>query len=268
MKFLCYSSLLLTTLLLLISSSCWGSDLENELHHVLDIASHLSTSVCQRTPPPGLKNKRSSAVVEVIRRHGPCADERLLNQTKSSQLSLGEEILRNDQSRVKSIHKRLRGRRGVVGSPVSTGDFLDYGTHIVTMGLGTPETNHFLILDTGSDLTWTQCQPCSLSCHRQQGPIFDPYKSRSYSDNSCNPSECSATSATSFNPGCSLTNKCTYSVFYGDNSVTTGFLGKDKLTIAPNETFSDFAFGCSLFSQGLYGLTAGLLGLGSGPISL
>ncbi|GER44490.1 eukaryotic aspartyl protease family protein [Striga asiatica] len=111
--------------------------------------------------PPGLKKRQSSAVVEVIHKDSPFADELLLkNQTKSSQPSLG------DQSRlVLRLH----------AFPVVT---------------------------------------------------------------------------------------------YGDGSVTTGYLDKDKLTIAPSKAFSDFAFGCSLFTQGLWGLEAGLVGLGKGPISL
>ncbi|GER48655.1 eukaryotic aspartyl protease family protein [Striga asiatica] len=262
MKFLFYSSLLLTILL----SSCWSkknwaaSDSENEFH-VLDIAAHLSTSVCQTTPPPGLKKRQSSAVAEVIHRHGACAAELLSkNQTKSSQPRLG------DQSRVNSfIQKRQRGRGRDL--PVYSGHFLHDGNYIVTMSLGTPERKLFLILDTGSDLTWFQCQPCSLTCHTQQGPIFDPYKSTSYSDSSWNSSECSALAASCI-PGRSITNKCTYTITYGDDSVSTGYLGKDKLTIAPNEAFPDFACGCSLFTQGNFGLENGLVGLGKGPISL
>ncbi|GFP92556.1 aspartic proteinase nepenthesin-2, partial [Phtheirospermum japonicum] len=60
---------------------------------------------------------------------------------------------------------------------------------------------------------------------------------------------------------------CIYGVEYGDNSYTVGFFSRDKLTVTPTDVFPDFLFGCGQNNKGLFGKTAGLLGLSKGPIS-
>ncbi|GER39743.1 eukaryotic aspartyl protease family protein [Striga asiatica] len=148
---------------------------------------------------------------------------------------------------VKVIDRQVLGL-GSILSPVSSGHSLDTANYIVTTGLGTPQTKLSLILDTTSDLTWTQCQPCVVGCHNQTGPIFDPDKSTSYSAIPCNSTYCSAHTPT-YQKGGSSTNKSSYGLINVYGSVTTGFLSKDKLTIAPNHTGSYF------------GLAPGVLGL-------
>ena len=52
--------------------------------------------------------------------------------------------------------------------------------YVMTLYLGTPEKKFVLVMDTGSDLVWVQCQPC-IRCYNQTGPLFDPSTSSSYS---------------------------------------------------------------------------------------
>ncbi|GER30271.1 eukaryotic aspartyl protease family protein [Striga asiatica] len=67
------------------------------------------------------------------------------------------------------------------------------GEYLMKIGIGTPPIEILAIADTGSDLTWTQCQPCS-GCYDQQDPLFDPRGSSTYR----------ATSTIMFGPGSSV----------------------------------------------------------------
>lgn len=81
--------------------------------------------------------------------------------------------------------------------PAKDGSVVGTGNYIVTVGLGTPQKQLSLIFDTGSDITWTQCQPCARSCYKQKEQIFDPSQSTSYTNISCSSPVCSSlTSAT------------------------------------------------------------------------
>ena len=69
-------------------------------------------------------------------------------------------------------------------------------------------------------------------------------------------------------PGCStLTKACEYGMNYGDQSFTVGYFSRERLTITPTDAIDGFFFGCGQNNQGLFGMTAGILGLGRHPIS-
>lgn len=59
-----------------------------------------------------------------------------------------------------------------------------------------------------------------------------------------------------------------YGIQYGDQSFSVGYFSKEKLTLSPTDTFDNFLFGCGQNNQGLFGKTAGLLGLGRDPLSI
>lgn len=61
---------------------------------------------------------------------------------------------------------------------------------------------------------------------------------------------------------------CVYGIGYGDSSFSVGFFSTDTLTITSTDVFKNFYFGCGQNNRGLFGRTAGLLGLGRNPISL
>ncbi|GAV77595.1 Asp domain-containing protein [Cephalotus follicularis] len=183
-----------------------------------------------------------------------------------------EEILRLDQDRVDSIHSKISNSNAIAKDsttlPAKSGAILNSGNYFVTIGLGTPKKELSLIFDTGSFLAWTQCEPCSGSCYRQQEPIFDPSASTSYNNITCNSATCqSSSSATGTQPGCS-DSTCTYATAYGDGSATAGFLGNDALTLTDTDIVSNFVFGCGENNTGLFHGTAGLLGLGRDPLSI
>ncbi|CAK9161446.1 unnamed protein product [Ilex paraguariensis] len=128
-------------------------------HHTVQVSSLLPASLCNPTTKGS--NKKSS--LKVVHRNGPCSQ---LSQDKANTPTL-TQILYHDQSRVNSIHSRLAfnsGKTSLQDSqatiPAQSGSMLGSGNYIVTVGLGSPKRDLSLIFDTGSDLTWTQCQPC------------------------------------------------------------------------------------------------------------
>ncbi|KAJ6732192.1 ASPARTYL PROTEASES [Salix purpurea] len=222
-----------------------------------------------------LSSHDKKASLEVVHKYGPCSR---LNQDKTIAAPTHAEILLQDQSRVKSIHSRLSNSKASGGNdvkvidattvPAKDGSVVGSGNYIVTVGLGTPQKQLSLIFDTGSDITWTQCQPCAKSCYKQKEQIFDPSQSTSYTNISCSSSICSSlTSATGNTPGCA-SSTCVYGIQYGDSSFSVGFFGTDKLTLTSTDAFNSIYFGCGQNNQGLFGGSAGLLGLGRDKLSV
>ncbi len=258
--------------MLLISSSSNTETESPETHHLVQLSSLLPPSVCHSSPQGA--NKRGS--LRVIHKHGPCSQLIIQGKTKPP---TAQEILSQDQSRVNSIQSRINSinsgkqqhvKDSKVSIPAKSGSTLGSGNYIVTVGLGTPKKDLSLIFDTGSSLTWTQCQPCVRSCYSQQEPIFAPSSSTSYSNITCNSPTCSQlNSATGTTPSCS-SSTCIYGIQYGDQSFSVGFFGKDKLTLtnSPNDVIDGYLFGCGQNNQGLFGGSAGLLGLGRDKLSL
>lgn len=238
--------------------------------HTVQLSSLLPASVCKSSS----KDKASRSTLKVVHKHGPCSQ---LVQD-SANVPTHSQLLEQDQSRVDSLHSRL-SRRSSKGQnletskaklPAKSGASLGTGNYIVTVGLGTPRKDLSVIFDTGSDLTWTQCQPCAsaTSCYKQAEPMFNPAQSSTYSNLTCDSAQCSQlTSATGNPPRCAATT-CVYGIQYGDQSFSKGFYGKERLTLTPTDVFDNFFFGCGQDNDGLFGGAAGLLGLGRNQISL
>lgn len=125
-----------------------------------------------------------------------------------------------------------------------------------------------VIVDTGSDLTWIQCQPCRL-CYNQPEPLFNPSISPSFQTVACNSSACQSLESATGNSGLCGTNSrtCGYYVSYGDGSYTKGELGQDHLVLG-RTSVDNFVFGCGRNNRGLFGLASGLMGLGRSDLSL
>ncbi|PHT99495.1 hypothetical protein BC332_29283 [Capsicum chinense] len=136
------------------------------------------------------------------------------------------------------------------------------GEFLMQISIGSPSESYNAIMDTGSDLVWTQCKPCK-ECFDQSTPIFDPSKSSTFEKISCSNKLCEALPMSS----CGDSN-CEYTYTYGDYSSSEGFLASETFTFG-EVSIPHVAFGCgndnegSGFSQG-----AGLVGLGRGPLSL
>ncbi|KAK9070254.1 hypothetical protein SSX86_010654 [Deinandra increscens subsp. villosa] len=252
---------------LAVSRKGFASEDEAHHYHTLQQSSFIPSSICN----PSTIGPKKSGSLEVVHKHGPCSK---MSQDMVQPLNV-EQILTQDQSRVDSIRARLAvntAKKDALGSkttlPAKSGSTIGSGNYIVTVGLGTPKKDLSLIFDTGSDLTWTQCQPCARSCYSQQEPIFAPSSSTTYTNISCVSTDCSdLTSATGNTPGCS-SSTCIYGIQYGDQSFSVGFFGKEKLTLTSKDVIDGFYFGCGQNNQGLFGGSAGLLGLGRDKLSI
>lgn len=143
-------------------------------------------------------------------------------------------------------------------------------SYLTKLSFGTPPVEYFAIVDTGSDLTWIQCVPCS-NCYDSQGSsLFDPQVSSTYKAFSCDSQTCRAFGGEQ----CLKTNDCQYHVTYGDMSSTIGILSSDTLSFdsinGEKTTFPTSISGCGRNNQvqlGNFGI-AGIVGLGGGPFSL
>ncbi|KAF7149799.1 hypothetical protein RHSIM_Rhsim02G0214600 [Rhododendron simsii] len=134
-----------------------------------------------------------------------------------------------------------------------------HGEYLMNFSIGTPPMSFSGIMDTGSDLMWTQCQPC-LKCAPQPNPLFDPKKSSSFSNVSCTSQFCRDLPDSDCNPFYG----CVYNYTYGSGS-TLGFLGTETFTFEKVKV-PKVTFGCGLYNLG-FG-TEGLIGFGRGPLSL
>ncbi|PPR90735.1 hypothetical protein GOBAR_AA29951 [Gossypium barbadense] len=164
-----------------------------EHSHTIQVTSLLPSSIC--SPATKELNKKSS--LRVVHKHGPCSQ---LHRQDKANIPTDAEILRQDEARVKSIHLKLARSSGssnvdqidATNLPAKDGSVVGSGNYVVTVGLGTPKKDLTLIFDTGSDITWTQCQPCAGSCYQQLDPVFAPSQSSTYSNISCNSTTCNS----------------------------------------------------------------------------
>ncbi|XXG44082.1 hypothetical protein AAC387_Pa01g3969 [Persea americana] len=141
------------------------------------------------------------------------------------------------------------------------------GLYLMSISLGTPPFEILADADTGSDLIWTQCLPCE-SYYKQVAPLFDPSKSSTYRDFSCNSSLCKEVC----NLGYSKNRTCKYHIFYADRSCSTGVLSAAMQVMNSSGrgsvNFPNITFGCGYDDWGFDHLTTSVVGLGHGPLSL
>ncbi|XP_010935575.1 protein ASPARTIC PROTEASE IN GUARD CELL 2 [Elaeis guineensis] len=171
-----------------------------------------------------------------------------------------------DSHRVSFLLRRLGGYHlEDFGSDVVSGLDEGSGEYFVRIGLGSPPKEQFMVIDSGSDIVWVQCQPCT-QCYAQSDPVFDPADSASFAGISCNSPICDIAGAGAGSASCGGSGRCLYEVSYGDGSYTKGTLALETLTFGATAV-RNVAIGCGHRNRGLFTGAAGLLGLGWGPMS-
>ncbi|KAJ4874392.1 Eukaryotic aspartyl protease family protein [Raphanus sativus] len=217
-----------------------------------------------------VKGRESSSTTLGMKHRGLCSGKTI---------DWGKKLRRAltlDNIRVQSLQLRIKASSTTdsiseTQIPLTSGVKLETLNYIVTVELG--GKNMTLIVDTGSDLTWVQCQPCK-SCYNQQGPLYDPSVSSSYKTVFCNSSTCQDLVAATSNQGrCGGGSNglekttCDYIVSYGDGSYTRGDLGSESIQLGDTKV-ENFVFGCGRNNKGLFGGASGLMGLGRSSVSL
>ncbi|KAL0435146.1 UNVERIFIED_CONTAM: Aspartic proteinase CDR1 [Sesamum radiatum] len=145
------------------------------------------------------------------------------------------------------------------------------GAYLIKINIGTPPVEILAIADTGSDLTWTQCVPCT-QCYKQNAPLFDPAKTTTYRSVSCTSQQCESLGAES--SSCDKSNGCLYQVGYGDSSYSNGDLAVETFTFNSSTfkesvVFPKVVFGCGHNNDGTFNETgSGIVGLGGGAVSI
>jgi len=170
----------------------------------------------------------------------------------------------NDGFTIKLFRKTSNNIRNIVQAPINA----YIGQYLMELYIGTPPIKISGLVDTGSDLIWIQCVPC-LGCYKQIEPMFDPIKSSTYNNISCDSPLCHQ-----LDTGvCSPEKRCNYTYGYGDSSLTKGVLAQDTATFTSNTgkpvSLPRFLFGCGHNNTGGFNdHEMGLIGLGGGPTSL
>ncbi|KAL8238872.1 hypothetical protein R6Q59_015439 [Mikania micrantha] len=100
-----------------------------------------------------------------------------------------------------------------LSTPVTSGITQGSGEYFAKVRLG---THYYMLIDTGSDINWLQCQPCE-ECYQQTDPIYNPSAYSSYNALSCGSEQCA-----SLDISACRSNQCLYQVSYGDRSFTVG----------------------------------------------
>ncbi|XP_050383787.1 aspartic proteinase CDR1-like [Argentina anserina] len=177
-------------------------------------------------------------------------------------------------------HKNRKHSRRLIGPNVPeaplTVDQMSFA-QIMKIKMGTPGTDIYAIADTGSDLVWTQCEPCK-ACYTTKFGVFYPRKSSTHKNITCRHRECRLLGK-KFVPQlvdeCKQkpTTKCFYSYAYADESVTLGTLDKETISLKSSTgedvVLKDIVFGCGHNNNetATTGNEMGVIGLGRGPLS-
>ncbi|XP_040382436.1 aspartic proteinase nepenthesin-1-like [Oryza brachyantha] len=173
-------------------------------------------------------------------------------------------------------HRRVNGLLGSVDEP-STGKLRSDGaaanvhastaTYLVDVAIGTPPLPLTAVLDTGSDLVWTQCDAPCRTCFPQPSPLYVPGRSATYANVSCRSPMCQALQSPWSR--CSAPDpSCPYYFSYGDGTSTDGVLATETFTLGSDTTVRGVAFGCGTENLGGTDNSSGLVGMGRGPLSL
>ncbi|XP_010549131.1 PREDICTED: aspartyl protease APCB1 [Tarenaya hassleriana] len=133
--------------------------------------------------------------------------------------------------------------------------------------------NYFhLDVDTGSDLTWIQCDAPCTSCAKGANPLYKPRKDKIVSSMD---SLCVEIQRNHMTQGHETGHQCDYEIEYADHSSSMGVLTADELHLKlQNGSLAklDLVFGCGYDQQGLLLNTLlktdGILGLSRAKISL
>ncbi|KAH0972773.1 hypothetical protein GBA52_024929 [Prunus armeniaca] len=148
--------------------------------------------------------------------------------------------------------------------------FILLGTTTVSLNIGHPAKIFELDIDSGSDLTWVQCDAPCTGCTEPREHLYRPNNNLLQ----CKDLLCTAFHSPASHPCETTDDQCDYEVKYADHGSSLGVLVKDyfPLKFTNGSLLSlHLAFGCG-YDQKYFGpvtpATAGVIGLGNGKVSI
>ncbi|GAY52146.1 hypothetical protein CUMW_139640 [Citrus unshiu] len=172
-------------------------------------------------------------------------------------------------SKKKSTQSTAAHRFGSTAVFPITGNVYPLGYYSVTLKIGNPPKLYELDIDTGSDLTWVQCNAPCTGCTLPPESLYHPKNNVV----ACNDPFCSAFHLPE-NIRCEANDQCDYEVLYADHGSSLGVLVTDHfpLRLTNGSLLGPrLIFGCG-YNQRNPGPkpppTAGVLGLGLGKASI
>ncbi|PWA60272.1 eukaryotic aspartyl protease family protein [Artemisia annua] len=194
---------------------------------------------------------------------------------RDMEVKLGKFMMFGSKSSVLPLDDGVVGSKVVASSsavlPVN-GDELRDGLYYTQIDVGNPPRPYFLDVDTGSDLTWIQCDAPCTSCAKGAHPYYKPARGNILSSKD---SYCYDVQQNSKSGHCESCSQCDYEIEYADHSSSLGVLSKDDLRLVRmNDTSvnSEVIFGCAYDQQGILlnslTKTDGILGLSRAKVSL
>ncbi|KFK36042.1 hypothetical protein AALP_AA4G070400 [Arabis alpina] len=183
-------------------------------------------------------------------------------------LGLVESI---DQELVNAVKVNDVFSTGTTVFPVVTGDVYPNGVYFTRVLVGDGDGDYFhLDIDTGSDLTWIQCDAPCTSCAKGANQLYKPRKGMLVRS-----AESLCVEIQRNQIACEDCEQCDYEIEYADQSSSMGVLTKDEFHFnLHNGSLADMdiVFGCGYDQQGLLLNTLlktdGILGLSRAKISL
>uniref|UniRef100_A0A7N2MJJ6 Peptidase A1 domain-containing protein n=1 Tax=Quercus lobata TaxID=97700 RepID=A0A7N2MJJ6_QUELO len=177
----------------------------------------------------------------------------------------------NSNARLDYIWKKIQGI-SLDTNDVRSGAIPEakHYSFMANISIGSPPVPQLLTMDTGSSLSWTQCQPC-IHCFTQALPIFNPPQSAKYRLLPFLSTICHQAP----NMICPAS-RCDFEQEYNDCTTVFGYLITEKIIFETSDegitSVPNLVIGCAYDVGGNFGTlggqTSGILGLGAQMTSL
>ncbi|XP_028792124.1 aspartic proteinase NANA, chloroplast-like [Neltuma alba] len=201
----------------------------------------------------GLKDQTSATLkLELIHRDDPRVQFHGRKQSLD-RFERVKELARRDMIR----HTRRKAWE-TFDMPMHGGRDLGAGVYFVQVKVGTPSQRFWLIADTGSDLTWFNCnyKPQNFTSRRKRKSpsrrrVFSPHRSRTFRPVTCSSLECKVdlSHLSSLRTCPNTSAPCLYDYSYLDGSGVMGLFGRDTFTVGLTDgrkgKLKNMAIGCT-----------------------
>lgn len=152
------------------------------------------------------------------------------------------------------------------------GNIYPDGLYYMALLVGSPAKLYFLDMDTGSDLTWLQCDAPCRNCAVGPHGLYNPRKAKMVD---CRLPVCARVQQGGAYECNGAAKQCDYDVEYADGSSTMGVLMEDTLTVFltnGSRSQTKAIIGCGYDQQGTLAKTPasadGVIGLSSSKVAL